>query len=291
MSEPRRSGLPLPAGMALAMVAFAGNSLLCRLALRQTGIDPFSFTTIRLVSGALLLAWLMRRRAAVPVPVPLRGHWPSALALWLYAGAFSLAYQGLTAATGALLLFGAVQVTMVGIGLVRGERAGPRPLAGMALALGGLLWLLLPGVAAPPPGSAALMAVAGVAWGVYSLRGRGSTDALASTAVNFRLACVPALACSVLTWPLRSPDLPGTLYALASGALASAAGYALWYSILPRLAATQAATLQLSVPVLAAAGGVLLLGEALTARLLLAGALVLTGVAVVTRPAATPGPR
>lgn len=281
MSEPRRSGLPLPAGMALAMVAFAGNSLLCRLALRQTGIDPFSFTTIRLVSGALLLAWLMRRRAAVPVPVPLRGHWPSALALWLYAGAFSLAYQGLTAATGALLLFGAVQVTMVGIGLVRGERAGPRPLAGMALALGGLLWLLLPGVAAPPPGSAALMAVAGVAWGVYSLRGRGSTDALASTAVNFRLACVPALACSVLTWPLRSLDLPGTLYALASGALASAAGYALWYSILPRLAATQAATLQLSVPVLAAAGGVLLL----------AGALVLTGVAVVTRPAATPGPR
>lgn len=273
------SGAGLAIGTAVAMAAFAGNSLLCRLALQQGTIDAASFTSVRLASGALFLAWLLHRRAR-----PQRGNWLSALALWAYAAAFSFAYLGLSAATGALILFGCVQLTMTGTGLVRGERLHGTQWLGLVLAFAGIVYLLLPGVAAPQGHSAWLMAAAGVAWGVYSLRGRGSSDALADTAGNFVRSVLPALAVSalVLAWQPIHAEPQGLLLALASGALTSGAGYAVWYSVLPRLAATQAATVQLCVPVLAAVGGVIFLGEALSLRLVVAAGVVLAGVGLVT---------
>lgn len=267
--------------VAVAMLAFAGNSLLCRLALRQTEIDPATFTGVRLAAGALFLGFLVWRRSA-----PAEGSgasWPSALALFAYAAAFSYAYLGLTAATGALILFGAVQIAMTAAGVARGERPGGWQVAGIALALGGLVYLLLPGVAAPPAASAALMIAAGCAWAVYSLRGRSSRDPLATTAGNFRLAVAPALILSLASLPHASLDARGFAYAIASGAITSGAGYAVWYSVLPRLAATQAAVVQLTVPVIAALGAVLLLGEAPTLRLAIAAAVVLGGVALTLR--------
>jgi drug/metabolite transporter (DMT)-like permease len=264
---------------AFALSAFAGNSLLCRWALKTTTLDAASFTTLRLVSGAVFLWWLVRQRAGAPAAKP---NWVSGAALWVYAAAFSFAYLGLTVATGALILFGAVQVTMTSYGLLRGERLQPRQWAGMALALAGLTALLLPGLAAPPLAQAALMLLAGVAWGVYSLRGKQSAgNPLQATASNFMLAAIPALGLSVLTWPQANWDVQGALYACASGMLASGAGYAVWYSVLPRISPASAATLQLSVPVIAALGG-LLLGESVTVRLLLCSAVVLGGVALAT---------
>lgn len=262
----------------LAMLAFAGNSLLCRLALRDTGIDPASFTTVRILSGALTL-WLLlvwRRRTTA-----LAGNWLSALALFSYAAAFSYAYLSLTAATGALLLFGAVQATMMGHGLLRGERLRPLQWLGLLLAATGLAVLLLPGLAAPPWQGAAMMMGAGVAWGVYSLRGRGSADASAVTAGNFVRAVPFALLLSAATLGQLSMDRDGMLLAIASGALTSGLGYAIWYLALPSLKATSAATVQLSVPALAALGGVLLLAEPMSLRLWLASAAILGGIAIV----------
>lgn len=260
------------------MIAFAANSVLCRVALKETGIDAASFTTIRMVSGALVL-WLIatalrRGRAG-------NGNWPSAFALFAYAAAFSFAYLSLTAATGALLLFGAVQATMIFHGLRMGERFGRQQLAGLALALGGLVGLLLPGLTAPPLHGSALMLVAGIAWGVYSLRGRGAGDPTRVTAGNFLRAMLFAMALSLLTWPNARLDAAGVGYAIASGAIASGMGYALWYSVLPALKATNAATVQLSVPALAAFGGIIFLGEPLTLRLALASAAILGGIALV----------
>ena len=309
------------AGLTLiAMLAFAGNSLLCRQALRHTPIDAASFTSLRLVSGALVLVLLvaLRARAAAPVggaaaalagpagpaasaasaasaaPVApaalaaptsnrLAGDWPSALALFVYAAGFSMAYVSLSAATGALLLFGVVQTTMIGWGLWRGERLRPLQWLGLATASAGLVALLLPGLATPSLRSAALMAAAGVAWAVYSLRGRTARDATAVTAGNFLRAAPLALALSLLLWPQARWDSSGAALALASGALASGLGYAVWYTALRGLSATRAAVVQLAVPALAAAGGALLLGEPLTAPLLLASIAVLGGVALVIR--------
>ena len=262
----------------LTMVAFAANSVLCRLALKETGIDAASFTTIRLVSGALVLwliaATLRRDRAG-------RGNWRSALALFAYAAAFSFAYLSLTAATGALLLFGAVQATMILYGTLHGERFGRQQLAGLALALGGVIGLLLPGLSAPPLFGSALMLAAGVAWGVYSLRGRGAGDPTRVTAGNFLRAMLFAAALSLLTLSGTQPAAAGVGYAVASGAIASGMGYALWYAVLPSLKATTAATIQLSVPALAAFGGIAFLGEPLTLRLVLASAAILGGIALV----------
>ncbi|BCL75245.1 membrane protein [Jeongeupia sp. HS-3] len=261
---------------ALAMLAFAGNSILCRLALRATSIDAASFTMIRLVSGALVL-WLIvvirGGRAA--------GNWRSALALLAYAAMFSFAYLGLAAATGALLLFATVQATMVGVGVWGGERMNGGQCAGLAIAMGGLVVLLLPGLSAPPPLSAALMVGAGMAWGVYSLRGRGSTDPLGETAGNFARA-VP-LALPLLAWAVQPPTVDGVVYAILSGAFTSGCGYAIWYAALRGLSAAGAATVQLSVPVIVAIAGVLLLGEPLSPRLMLASAAILGGIALVLR--------
>lgn len=263
---------------ALAMIAFAGNSLLCRVALKETGIDAASFTTIRLVSGALALWLIVRLRSGGRSG---HGNWPSAVALFAYAAGFSYAYLSLTAATGALLLFGAVQATMIGQGIRSGERLRKAQLAGLAMALGGMAGLLLPGVSAPPLAGALLMLGAGVAWGVYSLRGKAGGDPTRVTAGNFLRAAPIAVALSLATLDAASLDGPGMGYAIASGALASGVGYAIWYMALPALKSTHAATVQLSVPAIAAVGGVVFLDEALSLRLVLASAAILGGIALV----------
>ncbi|WP_430461754.1 DMT family transporter [Thalassolituus sp. LLYu03] len=266
----------------LTMVAFAANSVLNRLALAQTDSDALLFTFVRLLAGAVFLALLVRVRSAKESGQSrTAGNWPSALALLTYAAGFSLAYRELSAATGALLLFGAVQVSMISVGLVRGERPGVWQLAGLGLALAGVVWLLLPGATAPGALSAALMILAGVAWGVYSLRGRGASDPTAATAGNFLRASVLALA--VLPWVDWSRSADGLVYALLSGALASGAGYALWYAVLPHMKSATAATVQLSVPVITALAGVLLLGELLSVRLMVASVLTLGGIALYIR--------
>lgn len=273
-------GLKLSSMTVLAMLAFAGNSLLCRLALKSAGIDPASFTAMRIVSGALVL-WLIvlartRSRAV-------GGSWISALALFAYAAAFSYAYVDLAAATGALLLFGAVQVTMIGSGLLAGERLHGSQQLGLLSALAGLVGLLLPGLAAPSPRGAVLMLAAGAAWGVYSLRGRGAGDPLHATAGNFVRAVPLAGALFLLALQGSRMDTAGAAYAVASGALTSGVGYAIWYAALRGLKATSAAIVQLSVPVITAFGGVAMLGETVTPRLLFASAAVLGGVALVLR--------
>ena len=267
---------------ALAMFAFAANSLLCRAALHGgSGIDAATFTLVRIGAGAVALWLIVRVRDG---RVALAGNWPSAFALFAYAAAFSFAYVGLTAATGALLLFGAVQATMIGVGLARGERLAAVQLLGLACALAGLVGLLLPGLSAPPLRAALLMLAAGVAWGVYSLRGKGGGDPLRVTAGNFIRAVAFAVALSVLTWGDASIDAAGLAYAVASGALASGVGYAVWYIALPALKVASAATVQLTVPVIAAIGGMVLLGEPPTLRFLVAAAVILGGIALVIRP-------
>ncbi|MGQ0578406.1 MAG: DMT family transporter [Betaproteobacteria bacterium] len=265
----------------LAMIAFAGNSLLCRMALKHTAIDPATFTSIRMLSGAIALWLIVSMRTGSRAQ---RGSWPSALALFAYAAAFSFAYVNLSAGMGALLLFGAVQATMILFGLWKGERLNGLQGIGLTTALGGLVALVLPGVSAPPPGSAILMVGAGVAWGVYSLRGKGA-DPLPTTAGNFLRAVPLAAGLSLLLLSLARADVQGVAYAVASGALTSGVGYAIWYAALRGLRATSAGTVQLSVPVIAAIGGAMLLGEPITLRLLGASAAILGGIAlVITRP-------
>jgi drug/metabolite transporter (DMT)-like permease len=262
----------------LAMVAFASNSLLCRLALRQTTIDAASFTLIRLLSGVIAL-WLI-----VITRKPGRtttGNWTSALALFAYAAAFSFAYISLSVGTGALLLFGMVQATMIFWGLRKGERLNARQWFGLAIALGGLVALVFPGLSAPPIGGALLMTGAGIAWGIYSLRGKGAGDPTSVTAGNFWRSVVFAAVLSMALLRWTNLDPAGIRYAIVSGAIASGVGYVIWYSALPGLKATTAATVQLSVPVLAAVGGILFLSESITLRLLLASLLILGGIGLV----------
>ena len=264
----------------LALLAFAGNSLLCRAALRESQIDADSFTAIRLCSGALVLYLLVRARPGLPAG---QGSWASALALFAYAAAFSFAYLSLPAGTGALLLFGAVQASMIAWGYIKGERLRGLQLAGLTLGIGGLVGLLLPGLSAPPLVGSLLMIGAGVAWGAYSLRGKGAGDPTRVTAGNFLRTVPMALLLSALTLSQARVDAAGTAYAVASGAITSGLGYALWYGALPALRSSTAATLQLSVPVIAAVGGIVLLGEPPTLRLLLAALAILGGIGLVIR--------
>lgn len=268
---------------ALAMLAFAANSVLCRLALREGAIDAASFTAVRLLSGALMLALILLLRDRQVKAMVTQGNHGSALALFVYDAGFSLAYVALATGTGALLLFGAVQATMVGVGLYRGERLARAQWLGLALALSGLVALMLPGATAPPLAAAIVMLVAGAAWGVYSLRGKGAADATAVTAGNFLRALIWLLPLALFAWPSQWPKVSGLLYAALSGALASGAGYATWYLALRGLASSTAATVQLSVPVLAALAGVLWMDEALTLRLVLASAAILGGITLVIR--------
>jgi len=209
------------------------------------------------------------------------GSWGSAVALFAYAAAFSFAYGGLSAAMGALLLFGAVQATMIGIGIWRGSRPNGLQWAGFVVAFAGLVALLLPGLSAPPAGSAALMILAGVSWGIYSLRAKGAGEPTAVTTGNFIRSVPLVLVLSLVMLSRMEIDASGFLYAVASGAVASGMGYAIWYMALPLLQATSAATVQLSVPVIAAVGGVLLLSEPLTLRLVVTGVAILGGIAIV----------
>ena len=260
------------------MIAFAGNSLLCRLALKQTAIDPASFTSIRILSGAIVL-WLIVKMRKVAWKEA--GNWPSALALFGYAAAFSFAYVTLSAGTGALLLFGAVQATMILWGLFKGEGLRALQIAGLTIAVSGLVVLLFPGLSAPPLPGSILMLGAGVAWGIYSLRGKTAGDPATATAGNFLRAVPLAVVLSTTLLPWARLDRAGILYAILSGAIASGLGYVVWYAALPGLKAASAATVQLSVPVLAAAGGIILLGEPLTLRFLFASLAVLGGIALV----------
>lgn len=262
----------------LALAAFAGNSLLCRAALSRSHIDAASFTTVRLLSGALVLWVLVKLRGGARDG---KGSFRSALALFAYAAGFSFTYLHLPAAAGALILFGAVQTTMIAYGLWSGERLTPAQLAGLLLAGAGLVGLLLPGLSAPPLASALLMLGAGAAWGVYSVRGKGAGDALQVTAGNFVLAVPMALALSVLLLRDAAFDPAGTWYAFLSGALTSGVGYAIWYTALPFLQSTTAAAVQLSVPVIAALGGVAFLDEPLTLRLLAASIAIIGGIGLV----------
>jgi len=268
----------------LALIAFAANSLLCRMALGSGLIDPTGFTLIRLASGALAL---------LPLPMLLEprregrrgGSWPSALALFAYAIGFSWAYVTLDTGTGALVLFGAVQATMIGVGLRRGERPAPGEWIGLVAALAGLAWLVAPGVSAPDPLGLLLMAVAGAAWGLYSLRGRGESQPIGATAGNFLRTIPLAVVAAALAFPTIHAEPRGVALAIVSGAVTSGLGYVVWYVALRDLAVTPAAIVQLPVPVLAAAAGVVFLGEQPTARLAVAAALILGGVAcaILTR--------
>jgi len=262
----------------VAMIAFAGNSLLCRAALKQTTIDAASFTFIRIFSGAAALWFIMKMRNTAWKEA---GNWPSALALFVYAAAFSFAYNSLSAGTGALLLFGAVQATMILWGLRKGEWLRAGQLVGLAVAVSGLVVLLFPGLSAPPLAGSILMLGAGVAWGIYSLRGKAEKNAASATAGNFLRAVPFAAIVSIILLPSARLDRTGIGYAVLSGAIASGLGYVIWYTALSGLRATSAATVQLSVPVLAATGGILLLGEPITLRYVLASIAVLGGIALV----------
>jgi drug/metabolite transporter (DMT)-like permease len=263
-----------------ALVAFAANSVLCRLALGRGAIDAASFTSLRLAAGAgvLLLIALAVNKS---MPAFGRRNVASAVLLFLYAAAFSFAYHGLGAGTGALILFGSVQATMLLFALGSGERPHALEWSGLGLALGGLVYLVFPGLrSAPPVLSSALMAVAGISWGLYSLRGRGATNPLDETTKNFVLALPLALIINLLSRADAHISRAGVLLAVLSGALASGVGYVVWYGALRGLTATRAATVQLAVPLLAALGGVLFLSERISLRLLLAGVVILGGVAL-----------
>lgn len=263
---------------AVAMVAFAGNSILCRLALGAQRIDAGTFSSVRIVSGALVL-WLivsLRTRRG-----EFGGSWVSALALFLYVVTFSFAYLGLSAGTGALLLFGVVQASMISYGIWRGDRLAMWQVVGFSVSIMGLIALLIPGISAPPLWEATLMAVAGVAWAAYSLRGRGGKDPLGITAGNFARAVPMTLMLTLVLVTQVQADLFGIGLAIASGALTSGIGYAIWYAVLPSFKATTAAAVQLSVPAIATAGGALLLGEDLSLRLVLCSIVILGGIAIV----------
>ena len=263
----------------VAMLAFAGNSILCRLALRDGAIDPASFTSVRLVSGAvalMVILWITRRGDTPRA----HGSWLSACMLFFYAICFSYAYITLSAGAGALILFGFVQGTMIAIGIWSGDRPTTPEWLGWSLAFAGLVWLVLPGVEAPPWSGSSLMAVAGIAWGVYSIRGRTESDALASTASNFMLTVPMVAVLTLVTFTGADISTHGITLAIVSGAITSGIGYVIWYAALEYLSAIQAALVQLSVPAIATAGGVVLLLEPLSLRLLIASALVLGGISI-----------
>lgn len=264
---------------AFALIGFAFNSILCRMALATGEIDAASFTVVRLVSGAVTLAALLlatgktRKLAA-------NGNWVSAFFLFAYAIAFSFAYLGLSTGAGALILFGCVQLTMFGVSLYRGVRPVPSDWLGLAVAFGGLIYLVLPGLTAPPLDSALLMATAGIAWGFYTLRGKGSEDPLADTAGNFIRSVPMVLAAGALFISKLQLSFRGATLAILSGSVASAMGYSIWYAALKYHTPTRAAVLQLSVPVIAAIGGIVLLAEAASLRLATAAAAILGGIAL-----------
>jgi drug/metabolite transporter (DMT)-like permease len=263
---------------ALTMVAFAANSLFCRMALKENAIDAASFTTVRLLSGAAMLWLLMRSKRQAPLQ---QGNWLSAVALFVYAVTFSYAYRTINTGAGALMLFGAVQGAMLVAGFLAGERLRSWQMVGFISAITGLLVLVLPGAEAPSPFDAFLMLTSGAAWGMYSLLGRNQPHPAAATAGNFLRSLPFTLMLSLFALPWTRLDAPGVIYAVLSGAVTSALGYVLWYRVLQHMRAITASTVQLSAPVLAAFGGIMFLGEALTRDLLIASVLIIGGIWLV----------
>lgn len=264
----------------MALLAFAGNSVLCRLALTDPLIDPLSFTLIRLVSGAIMLL-LLTRFTQSTVSISKQGNWPSSIALLIYALAFSIAYQFLDTATGALILFASVQLTMLTISLFKGYRFAILEWIGLGLALAGFAYLMLPGLQAPSILGSAIMTCAGIAWGVYSIRGASSKSAIHDTAGNF-IRTLPLLIFVLpFLWYSWQITASGAIYAILSGAITSGLGYAIWYAVLPHIRSSIAAVSQLSVPVIAALGGVLLVGETLSANLIVSASVILGGILLV----------
>ena len=281
--DPRTAALTL-----LTLIAFASNSLLTRLALGAREIDAATFTSIRLVAGAVMLALLVRAQTGSWMPAGRRGA-SGPLALFVYAAPFSFAYLRIGAAVGALVLFGVVQLTMIAYGLMRGERPDGLTWLGLALATTGLVMLTVPSAGRPDPIGLLLMAVAGVAWGVYSLVGRTAGDPIVSNAWSFLWSSPLALLLNVAAVPSAIASGRGVLLAVISGAVTSGLGYAIWYRALPRLSVTQAAVAQLSVPVIAALGAAAFLGETLSVRFAISAAAVLGGVALVLTRSRTAG--
>jgi drug/metabolite transporter (DMT)-like permease len=262
----------------LALVAFAGNSLLCRMALGPSAIDAASFSTIRIISGAICL-WLITvvtQRGSVWT----QGSWLSAVILFVYAIPFSYAYGLLTAGTGALILFGTVQVTMIGGALVEGERPHARQWIGLLVAIAGLVYLLFPGIASPSPIGAGLMTIAGIGWALYSIQGRGAVDPVAQNGGNFVRTLPLLIIVSVLALRLQHVETRGAILAILSGAVTTGLGYAVWYSALRGLTATRAALVQLLVPVITVTGGVIFLREPISSRVVLSAAIVIGGIAL-----------
>ncbi|MEL6221997.1 MAG: DMT family transporter [Cyanobacteria bacterium J06626_14] len=274
----------------ITLVAFAANSLLTRMALGDGSIDAASFMTVRIGSGAamlwLILSWKNTAKTknlvtkSEVISTQKSTPWTAAFMLFLYAVTFSFSYLQLAAGTGALILFGTVQVTMIAAALYQGESPQPLEWAGLLLALGGLVYLVSPGLEAPPLIGACLMVMAGVAWGFYSLLGRGSHDPVAYTTMNFIRAVPFTIGVSIVSISALNLSFRGTWLAILSGVFASGLGYSLWYTALKGLTATRAATVQLAVPILAAIGGIVLLQEALSIRLLIASVMILGGIAI-----------
>jgi drug/metabolite transporter (DMT)-like permease len=266
-----------------ALVAFAFNSILCRMALGSGEADAASFTAVRLASGAMMLALIAASTGKTKKAMK-SGHWAAAFFLFLYAIAFSFAYLGLTAGTGALILFGSVQMTIVGAALFKGNRPEKMEWVGLVAALGGLVYLVLPGLSAPPLTASLLMVSAGIAWGFYTIRGKGSKDPLADTAGNFLRSVPMILVVAFALWPQLQVTRWGFVLAVLSGALASGLGYTVWYASLKYHTPTQTAVLQLSVPVIAAVLGVTILNEQPTSRLLVSSILILGGIGMTVWP-------
>ncbi len=270
----------------LALLAFAANSVLCRLALKGSEADAFSFTALRLVSGAVVLAAIVLiHRGRIVLQARQKQQWLAPLMLFIYALGFSLAYMQLSTGTGALVLFGTVQVTLVAINLLRGQAMSVWEWGGIALAFFGLVYLVLPGASAPPLSGFLLMVLAGIAWGSYTFLGRGSKTATEDTAQNFILSLPFMMLAGAALWLAGQVELSinirGVWLAVLSGALASGCGYALWYTALPKLSTTEAAVLQLLVPIIAALGGVVFVAEAIDTRLIIASAITLSGIGAV----------
>ncbi|HJU60513.1 MAG TPA: DMT family transporter [Candidatus Binatia bacterium] len=284
MQRSPAKGIATAALTVLALIAFAANSVLCRLALAEPIIDPASYTAVRLITGAVTL-WIVaafRRGGSLGKS---GGNWISAAMLFLYAATFSFAYVSLSAGTGALILFAAVQITMIAVGLYTGERPDILEWLGLFIAISGLIYLVSPGITAPSLLGSVLMASAGIAWGIYSLRGRGATDPVGVTTDNF-LRTVPFAVALILLWLSTLTITPmGFLWAAVSGSITSGLGYVLWYAALPRLTATRAATVQLAPAPLAALGGVIVLSEAISLRLVVSTVVILGGVGLaISRP-------
>ncbi|TNE36560.1 MAG: DMT family transporter [Alphaproteobacteria bacterium] len=279
MPDQPQSAVKTSALTGITLVAFAANSILCRAALQGPEIDPLAFTSLRLTSGAVFLALLViiRNRSLAALARP---KWRPSLALFFYAIAFSLAYVALPAGTGALLLFASVQVTMIGLSLIKGERMRKGEWLGAVLALVGLIYLLSPGLAAPPLLFAGLMILSGIGWGLYSLYGKVETDPITATARNFLYAVPFALVLGIAPAAFSQISTTGVILAIASGAIASGMGYVVWYAALRGLSAMEASIVQLAVPVVAAVGGILFLGENLTLRFALASLVILGGILI-----------